>query len=99
MRCTQDLPNYDVTVDIADNGKIGVEKFQSGNYDIILIDFLMPVMDGYQASYRIHEIDPDIPIIGLSKPELTDERHSAFTFLLKKPFRFLELKSKILELL
>jgi len=42
-------------VDTAENGKVAVEKFQSGDYDLVLMDMEMPVMDGYTASKEIRK--------------------------------------------
>ena len=53
-------------VDIADNGEIGLNMAKITNYDIIIMDIRMPVMDGYTASKKIKEFNKDIPIIGLS---------------------------------
>ena len=60
-------------VEKADNGKEAVEKFASnptGWYDAILMDIRMPIMDGYQATRAIREMDSDyarrIPIIATS---------------------------------
>ena len=36
-------------VETAENGKVAVEKFTSGRYDVVLMDIQMPVMDGYTA--------------------------------------------------
>ncbi|MCF8370404.1 MAG: response regulator [Bacteroidales bacterium] len=44
-------------MEIAENGKIGVEKFSHNDYDIILMDINMPVMDGFQATFLIREIE------------------------------------------
>jgi len=40
-------------VDIAENGKIAIDKMTSNNYDLILMDMQMPIMDGYQATEYI----------------------------------------------
>lgn len=37
-------------IDIAENGKIALDKFTSGEYDLVLMDIQMPVMDGYSAT-------------------------------------------------
>ncbi len=45
------------TIDVAENGKIAVEKFYSGRYNLILMDMEMPVMDGYTATKKIRAIE------------------------------------------
>jgi signal transduction histidine kinase len=60
------LNQWTVQVDIAKNGLIGVEKFQSNVYDIILMDLSMPVMDGYEATSIIRSTNSIIPIIALT---------------------------------
>jgi CheY-like chemotaxis protein len=46
----------------------------SGVYGIVLMDIQMPIMDGYEATRRIHEIAPDLPVIGLTAHALGEER-------------------------
>ena len=41
------------TLDLAENGEIGVEKFKKGGYDLVLMDIQMPVMDGLTACKEI----------------------------------------------
>jgi PAS domain S-box-containing protein len=40
-------------LDMAENGAVGLQKFQSGTYNLVLMDIQMPVMDGYQATNAI----------------------------------------------
>lgn len=47
------LENCEVSVDLAENGLEGVAKRQQGNYDLVLMDVQMPVMDGYTATREI----------------------------------------------
>jgi PAS domain S-box-containing protein len=42
-------------VDMADNGQVAFEKYHSRQYDLILLDIQMPVMDGYQVAKAIRE--------------------------------------------
>jgi CheY-like chemotaxis protein len=60
------MGQWDVIVDTAENGLVGVEKFNSNSYDVILMDLSMPVMDGYDATIRIRQTDKLIPIIALT---------------------------------
>jgi CheY-like chemotaxis protein len=55
-------------VDVASDGKAAFEAWESGRYDVILMDCQMPVMDGYEATreIRARESGPRIPIIALT---------------------------------
>ena len=58
-----------MVVDLAENGKIGVEKFSAsaaGEYQAILMDLRMPVMDGYEAATAIRQLNhPDAAVISI----------------------------------
>ena len=60
------MGQWDVIVDTAENGLVGLEKFKTNTYDVILMDLSMPVMDGYEATTAIREMDKLIPIIALT---------------------------------
>lgn len=60
------------------NGREGVEKARGRNYDIVMMDIRMPVMDGYQATREIREFDVDTPIVALSANVFADEIQNAF---------------------
>jgi CheY-like chemotaxis protein len=60
------MSQWDVIVDTAENGLVGVEKYNTKSYDVILMDLSMPVMDGYDATIEIRKTDKMIPIIALT---------------------------------
>lgn len=89
-------------IDYAENGQEAVNKFLHVNYDIIFMDCMMPVMDGYEASRRIREIekqrgsDNKQLIIALTANATTSDREkcleSGMTDFVAKP-----IKREILE--
>jgi CheY-like chemotaxis protein len=75
----------------AKNGKEAIEKFFATSPDIVLMDIMMPVMDGYQAFAEItkNRSKPTVPIIALTAKAMTDEREEllayGFTDYISKP--------------
>lgn len=51
------LGKYSPNIDIAENGRIAVEKFLNGSYDLILMDLHMPELDGFEATLKIRQIE------------------------------------------
>ncbi len=61
------LMDFGFEVEIAENGKIAIEKLQANNYDLILMDLQMPEMNGFEATAFIrNEMKLSIPIIALT---------------------------------
>jgi len=61
------LDDFGFERDIAENGKIAVEKLQTTPYDIILMDLQMPEMNGFEATDYIRSVmNSNIPIIALT---------------------------------
>ncbi|OQY39890.1 MAG: response regulator [Candidatus Cloacimonetes bacterium 4572_65] len=56
-------------VDVVSNGMDGIEKVNEINYDLILLDEMMPGLDGLETLERIKKIDGDIPVIMVTKSE------------------------------
>jgi PAS domain S-box-containing protein len=84
------------SIEVAENGEIAVQKFRSGQYDLILMDMQMPVVDGYIATQRIREWEREhqakpVPIVALSAYALQSEIEKSWdagcTAYLTKPIR------------
>ena len=54
------------TVDLAENGIEGLEKYKKGSYDIVLCDIKMPEMDGLEVLEKLFESDGDAQVIMIS---------------------------------
>lgn len=63
------LKIWDCKIDMAENGFVAVEKIKNENYDIVLMDIQMPVMDGFEATKAIRSSKSpmsEVPIIALT---------------------------------
>lgn len=71
-------------VETAENGEIALEMLKMSNhnyYDLVLMDVMMPVMDGYQATKEIRKLEDkkisNIPIIAMTANAFEDDRQNA----------------------
>jgi signal transduction histidine kinase/ligand-binding sensor domain-containing protein/ActR/RegA family two-component response regulator len=92
-------------VKIANNGKEGVELFQSWKPDLIWMDRLMPVMDGLESTQRIRELPQgkDVKIIALTASAFQEERNEMLKGgaddCLSKPYRATEIYASVAKYL
>ncbi|MEK6775064.1 MAG: MHYT domain-containing protein [Bdellovibrionota bacterium] len=61
-------------VDTANNGREGIEKALSGNFNLVLMDLQMPEMDGYEATRELRRQGFNLPIIALTAHAMKEER-------------------------
>ncbi len=73
------LQNWNATADVAENGKVAVEKVKENKYDVILMDIQMPIMDGYTATEEIRKFNIETPIIALTASLSIDIQDRATT--------------------
>ncbi|MFN1647508.1 response regulator [Vibrio rotiferianus] len=92
--------------DFANDGQEALELYQANQYCIILMDCMMPVMDGFEATKRIRQIEaeqnkPKIPIIALTASVVDDDIQKCFnvgmTDYMAKPFKANLLQDKMLQ--
>lgn len=88
-------------VDVAYNGKTGVNMAQDefNEYDIILLDWMLPGFSGIEVLRKIRQNDSNIPVIFLTARDTTDDAVFALDMgasdYIKKPFSFDELLARI----
>jgi two-component system sensor histidine kinase/response regulator len=79
----------DHNISEASDGSIAVELVKDNDYDIIFMDMMMPIMNGYEATVLIKEIKPHIPIYIVSayleSDFPSDWKKAQYEDVLKKP--------------
>jgi CheY-like chemotaxis protein len=92
-----------VSIDIASNGQEAMDKYSQKNYDLILMDLQMPVMDGLEASRLIRNFEKEtksphrVYIIALTanlNPQIKEEcAEAGMDDFLEKPFQESDLRT------
>ncbi len=97
------LKKWNANYTEAENGAIALDKYQKNDFDIILMDLEMPIIDGYTAIKEIREKDFEIPVIAFTAALYdgmgADLKSKGFTDYLHKPFNPKKLFDKISEYL
>ena len=88
----------------AKNGKEAVEQFdQIKNLDLILMDLMMPIMDGYEATIQIRKKDKKIPILAMSANVYMQDIQKCYKAgmngHISKPLYLEDLKDRIIQIL
>jgi signal transduction histidine kinase/CheY-like chemotaxis protein len=109
MIVQDDLSYYfeGVTIDVVENGALVVEKFNAGDYDLILMDVQMPKLNGFEATRKIRAIEKEagtgkaIPIVAMTASLLKSEVANCYTAgmdnYIPKPYKAVELVGTIYE--
>lgn len=90
----QGLEEEAFAVDVSDNGKQGLALALSGNYDLLLLDWMLPGMSGIELTRQFRKEFEHTPIIFLTAKDTVDETifglQSGANDHIKKPFHFEE---------
>ncbi|TDQ18266.1 DNA-binding response OmpR family regulator [Algoriphagus boseongensis] len=95
----QGLEEEAFVVDVADNGKTGLDLALTGNYDLLLLDWMVPGISGIELTRQFRKEYPQTPIIFLTAKDTLDETvfglQTGANDYIKKPFHFEELLARI----
>ena len=72
------LVNANYTVSLAKNGIEALEVLDKEHVDLIVLDIMMPGMDGYELTKTLREADNNIPILMVSAKQLPSDKHRGF---------------------
>lgn len=96
--------NHDIAIDVAENGRIALDKIEGNNYDMVLMDIQMPEMDGIEATKKIRNLTSEkrnIPIVAMTAHALKNEKDNCISIgmndYISKPFDPENLFDKILQ--
>ena len=96
------LENEGYQVETGSDGEEAVEKARAGQFDLIILDLMMPKIDGLQACMKIREFS-NVPIIMLTARSEDADKIIGFECgaddYITKPFNILEVKARIRALL
>lgn len=89
-------PRYEIVA--ARNGLEALKSFEQGGYDLVILDVMMPYVDGFEACERIRE-QSEVPIIILTSRDGTDDVVHGFELgaddYITKPFKTAELLARV----
>ena len=95
----QGLEEESYAVDVADEGKKGLELALSGEYDLLLLDWMLPGISGIEICRQFRKEFEDTPVIFLTAKDTTDETifglQAGANDYIKKPFHFEELLERV----
>lgn len=95
----QGLEEESYAVDVADEGKKGLELALSGEYDLLLLDWMLPGISGIEICRQFRKEFQETPVIFLTAKDTTDETifglQAGANDYIKKPFHFEELLERV----
>lgn len=93
------LKQNNYLVDVAENGQEAIELFKKNSYHLIILDVMLPKIDGFKVAEHIRKTNQDIPIIFLTARSMTEDKITGLTIggddYIPKPFSMEELLLKI----
>lgn len=99
----QGLSEAGYVTDLVRNGWDGLHLAAGGDYDLVILDVMLPGLDGWQVLAGLRRKDPDLPVLFLTARDQVDDRVKGLELgaddYLIKPFAFAELLARVRTLL
>lgn len=88
--CRRVLTSEGYAVDVAENGKQGLDMVKAKSYDLLLIDLMMPIMSGLELMEEVRQFDPEVIMIVITgfatiETAIDAMKHGAYDYI-PKPF-------------
>lgn len=71
---TQFLKKWNLDYQIAENGQEVLDLIKENSFELVLMDCMMPVMDGFEATREIRKTNSDIPILALTASAMAEDK-------------------------
>ncbi len=95
----QALENENTKISIAYDGEMAIRKLQSDEFDLAIMDIMIPKIDGLEVAKRIRLAGINLPILFLTARDAVTDRVKGLEVggddYLVKPFEFIELKARV----
>lgn len=100
---SQGLQENSFQTEVAYDGKLGLQLFESGSFQLAILDINLPGINGYELCRSIRSRDPSVPVIMLTAMNTLDNKIEGFDAgaddYIIKPFDFRELLVRVRALL
>ncbi len=97
MQDSLTMLGYEVVLSI--DGKEGLKAFNKGEFDLCLLDVMLPKKDGFSLAEDIRKIDKEVPLVFLTAKSLTEDKIRGFKVgaddYITKPFSMAEFELRI----
>ncbi len=93
------LEFHDYSVTVAGNGKEGIQRFREDGPDLVILDIMLPGVDGFEVCKKLKQLDVEVPVIMLTAKSQESDKLLGFELgaddYVTKPFSLKELVARV----